>query len=167
MYEPPLLNLYEDAILRNGDPRSFTATLNPTSAGAPAFPNTLSNLPPGFTLPTQSIFAMAADFSTQWAFMTNVQVERALTNDLSASVGYVNSIGRNMPVLVDTNVIPTAVTLGDGRPVYSTAVNAQTRVNPAFNHIDTFSSTGEGTYNAFTLMLSKRMSHGVQMQASY
>ena len=38
MYEPPLLNLYEDAILRNGDPRSFTATLNPTSAGAPAFP---------------------------------------------------------------------------------------------------------------------------------
>ena len=54
MYEPPLLNLYEDAILRNGDPRSFTATLNPTSAGAPAFPNTLADRPPGFVLPTQS-----------------------------------------------------------------------------------------------------------------
>jgi hypothetical protein len=167
MYEPPLLNFYEDAILRNGDPRSFTTTLNPTSAGSPAFPNTLANLPPGFALPTQSIFAIAADFSTQWALMTNVQVERALTSDLSASVGYVNSIGRNMPVLIDTNIIPTALTLTDGRPVYSTAVNAQTRVNPAFNHVDTFSSTGEGTYNAFTLMLNKRMSHGVQMQASY
>jgi hypothetical protein len=167
MYEPPLLNLYEDAILRNGDPRSFTTTLNPTSAGAPAFPATLANLPPGFALPVQSIAAVAADFSTQWALMTNVQIERALTNDLSASVGYVNSTGRSMPVLIDTNIVPTALTLGDGRPVYSTAVNAQTRVNPAFNHIDTASSTGDGSYNAFTLMLNKRMSHGVQMQASY
>src|SRR5262249_17890342 len=35
MYEPPLINFYEDAIQRNGDPRTLTATLNPTSAGAP------------------------------------------------------------------------------------------------------------------------------------
>ena len=45
-----------------------------------------------------------------------------------------------MPVLVDTNLIPTGRTLADGRPIYSTAVNAQTRVNPAFNHTDTFVS---------------------------
>jgi Carboxypeptidase regulatory-like domain len=167
MYEPPLLNFYEDAILRNGDPRSFTTTLNPTSAGAPAFPNTLSNLPPGFALPTQSIVAMAADFSSQWALMTNVQVERALTDDLSLSLGYVNSTGRSMPVLIDTNIIPAGLRLGDGRPLYSTAVNSTTRVNPAFNHVDTWSSTGEGSYHAFTLMLNRRMSHGVQMQASY
>ena len=167
MYEPPLLNLYEDAILRNGDPRSFTATLNPTSAGAPAFPATLADLPPGFTLPTQSINAVAADFDSQWALMTNVQIERAIGQDFAVSLGYVNSTGRSMPALIDTNIIPTGLTLGDGRPIYSTAVNAQTRVNPAFNHIDTLSSTGEGSYNAFTLSLNKRMSHGVQLQASY
>ena len=167
MYEPPLLNLYEDAILRNGDPRSFTATLNPTSAGAPAFPATLADLPPGFTLPTQSINAVAADFDSQWALMTNVQIERAIGQDFSVSLGYVNSLGRSMPVLIDTNIIPTALSLADGRPIYSTAVNAATRVNPAFNHIDTLSSTGEGSYNAFTLSLNKRMSHGVQFQASY
>ena len=167
MYEPPLLNLYEDAILRNGDPRSFTATLNPTSAGAPAFPGTLADLPPGFALPTQSINAVAADFDSQWALMTNVQIERAIGQDFAVSLGYVNSTGRSMPLLIDTNIIPTALSLADGRPVYSTAVNAQTRVNPAFNHIDTLVSTGEGSYNAFTLMLNKRMSHGVQLQASY
>ena len=110
---------------------------------------------------------MAADFDSQWALMTNVQIERAIGQDFAVSLGYVNSIGRSMPLLIDTNIIPTALTLGDGRPVYSTAVNAQTRVNPAFNHVDTLSSTGEGSYNAFTLMLNKRMSHGVQMQASY
>jgi hypothetical protein len=167
MYEPPLLNLYEDAILRNGDPRSFTATLNPTSAGAPAFPATLADLPPGFALPVQSPVMVASDFSTQWALMSNVQVERALTRDLAVSLGYVNSLMRDMPVLIDTNLIPSGRTLGDGRPIYSTAVNAQTRVNPAFNHTDTLSSTGEGTYHAFTAMLNKRMSHGIQMQASY
>lgn len=167
MYEPPLLNFYEDAILRNGDPKSFTTTLSPTSAGAPAFPGNLSNLPPGFVLPTQSIVAVDADFATQYTILTNVQLERALTNDLSVSIGYVNSIGRNLPVLVNTNLVPTGATLGDGRPIYSTAVNAQTRVNPAFNQTDTFLSLARATYNALTLMVNKRMSHGIQMQASY
>jgi hypothetical protein len=167
MYEPPLLNFYEDAILRNGDPRSFTTSLNPTSAGAPAFPNTLANLPPGFALPTQSIVAMDPEFESQWALMTNIQLERALTTDFSVSIGYVNSIMRNMPVLVNVNLIPTGATLADGRPIYSTAVNSSTRVDPTFNQIDMFQSVGEGTYNAFTVSLNKRMSMGVQFQASY
>jgi hypothetical protein len=167
MYEPPLLNFYEDAILRNGDPRTFTTTLSPTSAGAPAFPGSLADLPPGYALPKQSIVAIGADFSTQYTILTNVQLERALTNDLSVSVGYVNSVGRNLPVLVNTNLIPTGATLADGRPIYSTAVNADTRVDPTFNQTDTFLSIAKSTYNAFTVMVNKRMSGGVQLQASY
>jgi hypothetical protein len=167
MYEPPLLNFYEDAILRNGDPKSFTTTLSPTSAGAPAFPGNLSNLPPGFKLPTQSIVAIDSDFSTQYTILTNVQIERALTSDLAVSLGYVNSLGRNLPVLINTNLIPSGATLADGRPVYSTAVSAATRVNPAFNQTDTFRSIARSTYNALTLMVNKRMSQGFQVQASY
>jgi hypothetical protein len=167
MYEPPLLNFYEDAILRNGDPKSFTTTLSPTTSGAPAFPGNLASQPPGFVLPRQSIVAMDADFSTQYTILTNLQIERALTSDLAVSVGYVNSLGRNLPVLINTNLIPTGAILGDGRPIYSPAVNAQTRVNPAFNQTDTFRSIARATYNALTLMLNKRMSHGFQIQASY
>jgi hypothetical protein len=167
MYEPPLLQMYEDAIQRNGDPRTVSLSLSPTSAGAPAFPATLADLPAGFTLPLQSIVTVDPDFSTQYAVLTNVQLERALTRDLSMSVGYVSSIGRNMPVLVDTNLIPTGATLGDGRPIYATAVSAATRVNTAFNHIDVFQSIGAGSYNAFTAQVNKRMSHGFQFQASY
>src|SRR5262249_45655789 len=162
MYEPPLINFYEDSIQRNGDPRTLTATLNPTSAGAPAFPATLADLPAGFTRPVQSIVAMDADFSTQYTVLSNVQIERALGSDFSVSLGYVNSLGRNMPVLIDTNLVPTGLTLADGRPIFSTAVNAQTCVDPTFNHTDTFRSVGRGTYNAFTVTLNKRMSHGVQ-----
>src|SRR5206468_6448083 len=95
----------------------------------------------------QSIVAIAGDFSTQYTILTNVQLERALTSDLAISVGYVNSLGRNLPVLVNTNLIPTGTTLADGRPVYSTAVNAQTRVNPGFNQTDTFQSIARATYN--------------------
>ena len=167
MYEPPLINFYEDAIQRNGDPRTLTATLNPTSLGAPAFPATLSDLPPGFTRPLQSIVAMDPDFSTQYTILSNVQLERALTDDFSVSVGYVNSLGRNMPVLVDTNLVPTGQTLADGRPIFSTAVTSATRVNQTFNHVDTFQSIGKGTYNALTVTVNKRMSHGIQAQASY
>jgi carboxypeptidase family protein len=166
MYEPPLLNFYEDAIQRNGDPRTLQVTLNPTSAGAPAFPGVLADLPPG-ARGVQSVAAVDADFSTQSTWLTNVQLERALTDDLSLAVGYVLSVGRSLPLLVDVNLIPTGRTLGDGRPIFSTAVNAQTRVDPTFNHVDVFQSVGEATYNALTLTLNKRMSHGYQVQATY
>jgi hypothetical protein len=167
MYEPPLLMFYEDAIRLNGDPKLLSVTLNPTSAGAPAYPGNLADLPPGFTPPRQSITAVDPDFSTQYSILSNVQIERALGEDFSVGFGYVNSTGRAMPVLVDANLIATGATLGDGRPIFSTAVNASTRVNPVFNHVDTFQSAGTGSYNALTVTLGKRMSHGVQFQASY
>ena len=123
MYEPPLLNFYEDAIQRNGDPRFLAVSLSPTAAGAPAFPGDLSSLPPGFARPVQSIVAIDSDFKTQWSVLTNIQLERALTDDLSFAIGYVNSLGRNLPVLIDTNLVPTGPTLGDGRPLYSGTVS--------------------------------------------
>lgn len=166
MYEPPLLNFYEDAIQRNGDPRTLQVTLNPTSAGAPAFPTVLADLPPG-ARGVQSVAGVDPDFSTQSTWLTNVQLERGLSNDVSVAVGYVLSLGRNLAVQVDRNLIPTGRTLADGRPIFSTAVNALTRQDPTFNHVDVFQSIGEATYNALTLTLNKRMSHGYHLQATY
>jgi hypothetical protein len=163
MYEPPLLNFYEDAIQLNGSPHLYSVSLNASSAGAPAFPNVLTTA----TVPRQSITAVDPDFSTQYTLLSNVQLERALSADFSVALGWVNSLGRSMPVLVDTNLIPTAASLGDGRPIYSPTVDATTRRNPLFDHVNTFRSEGNGHYNAFTLALNKRMSHGVQFQASY
>ena len=59
MYEPPLLDFYDNAILSNGDPKSYNVgPLLPTAAGAPAFPASLAAPPPGFVLPRQSINAV-------------------------------------------------------------------------------------------------------------
>jgi hypothetical protein len=83
------------------------------------------------------------------------------------SVGYVNAIGSNLPVLMDINIKPTGATLADGRPVYSSNVNAQTRVDPTFDHINQFQSVGESNYNALTATFTKRMQKGFQAQATY
>jgi hypothetical protein len=167
MYEPPLLDFYDNAILNNGDPASYIVSVSGTSAGAPAFPNSLASAPPGFVLPRQSISAVSPDFRTQSAWLTNLQVERALRTDIAVAVGYVNSIGRNLPVLLDVNLVPTGATLGDGRAIFSTAVNDGTRVDPTFDHVNVFQSIGESAYNAFTATLTKRMTHGWQGQATY
>ena len=159
MYEPPLLNLYEDAILRNGDPKSYTFTGTPTTAGAPAFPATITAGPGA---PKQGLVAISPDYKTQWAVLSNIQLERALTDDIAMSIGYINSIGGNMPVLIDTNLTATANRLADGRPIYSSV-----RPNSAFNAIDVVQSSGEGTYNALTITMNKRMRNGWQMQANY
>jgi hypothetical protein len=163
MYEPPLLDFYDNAILSNGDPKSFNiGPLLPTAAGAPAFPGSLATPPPGFVLPKQSINAVDPEFATQSAWLSNVQVERALTDHLAVTVGYVNSIGRNLPVLIDVNLVPSGQTLADGRPIFSTA-----RVDSTFNRINMFQSIGESTYNALTATLTKRMTHGWMTQATY
>ena len=167
MYEPPLIDFYDNAILNNGDPASYTVSINGTSAGAPPFPTSLANVPSTFVLPRQSINAVAQDFKTQQAWLSNVQLERALRPDMSVTVGYVNSTGRNLPVMIDVNLVPTGQTLPDGRLVYSTAVTAATRVDPTFDHINMFQSIGESQYNALTASLTKRMTHGWMAQATY
>jgi Carboxypeptidase regulatory-like domain/TonB dependent receptor len=163
MYEPPLLDFYDNAILNNGDPKSYNVgPVLGTQAGAPAFPTSLATPPPGFVLPKQSISAVDQDFETQSAWLSNIQLERAINNDLAVTVGYVNSVGRNLPVLMDVNLVASGVTLSDGRPIFSSA-----RVNPTFDHINVFQSIAESTYNAFTATLTKRMTHGWMTQATY
>src|SRR3954471_7170235 len=163
MYEPPLLDFYDNAILSNGDPKSYNiGPLLPTASGAPAFPASLASPPPGFVLPKQSINAVDQEFRTQSAWLSNVQVERALNDQIAVTVGYVNSVGRNLPVLLDINLVPSGQPLADGRPIFSTG-----RVDTTFNRINMFQSIGESTYHAFTATLSKRMSHGWMTQATY
>jgi Carboxypeptidase regulatory-like domain/TonB dependent receptor-like, beta-barrel len=164
MYEPPLLDFYDNAILSNGDPKSYNiGPLFPNAAGAPAFPASLASPPPGFVLPMQSINAVDPDFRTQSAWLSNVQVERALNDQIAVTVGYVNSIGSNLPVLIDINLVPSGQSLADGRPIFSSTA----RVDPTFNRINMFKSIGEASYNAFTATVSKRMSHGWMTQATY
>jgi hypothetical protein len=167
MYDQPLLAAYENAFLSNGAPTRFQVTLNPTSAGAPAFPGSLGDVPPGFVLPRQSISTVDPDFQVARTFQNNVQVERALGRNYSAAVGFVYVKGYDLPVITDINLIGPVGQLADGRPVFSTAVSAATRMDPQFDHINSVGSIGESTYKALTLQVGKRWSQNYQFDLTY
>jgi hypothetical protein len=166
MYEPPLGRFYQDALQESGAPSLLTASVTPTQAGAPAFPGALSSLPPG-VVPSQSIRTVSDDFKSQYAVLTNVQIERAVGADMSVAAGYVNSTGRSLPLILNSNLLPTGGTLPDGRPIYSRAISAATRVDPSFDTINEVQSTGRSQYNALTLQFNRRFKAGFQAQASY
>jgi len=146
--------------------RTYTVSLSPTSAGAPDYPASLSGTS-GIALPTQSIFAVDPAFVTMRTFQNNVQLDRALGRNYSASIGFVYVSGANLPVVNNINLINPVGTLADGRPIYSTAVSAATRMDPRFNQINTLQSIGDSTYKGLTLQLTRRFSGGFQFDLNY
>ncbi len=175
MYDQPLLAIVEQSFTQSSNPARITVNLNGTgnasgaSPGAPPFPSTLSNPPPGYTIPLSSrtIFAMDPNFVTGHTFQNNIQLQRGIGRDYSAAIGFIYSRGYSLPVVLDTNLKATGTFLADGRNVFSTAVNANTRVDPNYNHINVAQSIGDSTYKGFTLEFSKRWSNNFQYDLNY
>ncbi len=160
-YDAPGLLFYQNAIQNNGDPLTRSFSLRPTDPGSPAFPNsaTLTGVAP----PKVSIDAISPSFANLYSFNQNLQIEQELGKDFSVTAGYVHVRGNRIPVVRRTNLPPITGTLGDGRAIFGTAA----RPNTDFNNIDITESVGQSVYNAGSLTLNKRFSHGVQMSASY
>ncbi|WP_291988046.1 TonB-dependent receptor [Luteitalea sp.] len=167
MYDQMLLGAYETAIQANGNPERINVTLAGNAANAPAFPGSLADLPPGFVLPRQSITTVDPDFQVARTWQNNVQYERAFGQNYYGSVGYTFVQGDLLPVIVNINPINPISSLGDGRPVFSSAVNATTRLDPRFNQINVVQSAGDSTYNALMLQFGKRLSGGIQFDVNY
>ena len=75
--------------------------------------------------------------------------------------------GTQLPVVTDVNLTGPVGTLADGRPIYSAAVNASTRLDPRFNHINQVQSTGDSTFKSMTLQISKRLKQGLAFNVQY
>jgi hypothetical protein len=75
--------------------------------------------------------------------------------------------GSQLPVVTDINLINPIGTLADGRPIYNATVNASTRANPQFNHINEVQSIGESTFKSLTIGATKRFARGLTFQAQY
>ena len=174
-YDQPLLAIYQRAILNNGSGRFFNFSFNGSNNGtttpslnAPAFPDTFSgSLPAGSNLTPQNIDAIALDFVNMYAIHSNIQIEQAITENLSFAVGFIHSGGRHIPVYRNINLINPIRFLADGRPVYSRSLNPLTRFDPRFNNILMVESVGVSTYDSLALQLTKRFSRGVQFSANY
>ena len=165
-YDAPLLATYRRALQNNGTPGFFSFSFTPATTNAPAFPNTFSgSVPP--TLGIQDIDTIAPSFENMYAIHANIQLEQAITENLSIAAGYIHSAGRHVPVYRNINPINPVRFLADGRPVFSPVVNAATRLDPRFNIIQMAESVGVSQYDALTLQLTKRFSRGLQFSTNY
>nr|AAP58540.1 putative Oar protein [uncultured Acidobacteriota bacterium] len=167
MYDQPLLAVYENAIQQNGLPARTTYSVNGSGLGAPDFPNTLTDLPAGAVFPAQTIFAPDPNLKLAYNVQNSAQFERGFGRSYHGSVGVVYNRGYNLPVINDINLINPIGTLADGRGIYNTTVNAQTRMDPRFNHINVVQSPGESTYQALLLTFGRRSANGVQYDLNY
>ncbi len=163
-YDPPLIDMYRRGLQNNGSPIFFQFNIAGTATGAPAFPNKLGATP-NFT--ASSVEGLSPDFVNMAVFHTNVQIEQALSQNYSITIGAIRSRGNHLPVYRDINPINPISTLADGRPVYSTTASAATRLNPSFNNIIIAESVGNSDYTAGVLSLNKRFANGYQFSANY
>jgi hypothetical protein len=164
MYDQPLLAMYEQALTADGTNRRAAASFQPTTSGAPAFPNVLSA---GSGAQPNSLNTVSPDFEVARMWQNNVQLERQLGDHYALAVGTTFTKGYNMPVVSNINPINPISRLADGRPVYSTAVNANTRFDPRYNVINMVESTGDSNYKNLTLAFTRRASDGIQFDFAY
>ena len=164
MYDQPINAIYEQAIVSDGTTTRGSATLQPTQPGAPAFPAVLAA---GTAAASNTAWTVDPDFQIARMWQNNVQLERGLGQNYSAAVGLMYTRGENLPVVSNINVINPIGTLPDGRPIYSTAINAATRLDPRFNAVFSTQAIGDSTYKGMTLQLTRRFSRGIQWDLAY
>ncbi len=164
-YEAPPTNLWYNAIYYDGASSSYSASISSGAPGAPPFPTVVAN----GTLPrsSQTVYAIAPNFKNGYAINSSFQITRQLGQNDSLTLAYVNTNGRNLEYLRNTNLINPVRYLADGRPVYSSAINAATRLDPRFNNIELQDIGANSSYNAATVTYQRRFVHGLEAFASY
>jgi hypothetical protein len=96
----------------------------------------------------------------------NLSLQREFVPNLTAMVAYVGSHGVHQPFRADdmNDVLPTATSAGY---LWPNPIGSGTVLNPNIGRIDTLQWTNGSSYNGFEGQLTKRMSHGIQVQGSY
>jgi Carboxypeptidase regulatory-like domain/TonB dependent receptor len=161
-YDAPQTNVYYNTYFTSGSPQFFTASIAPADAFSPAFPTVLTAVPGGFNLPKQDVVTVSPDFKTLYSSNANFQISRAITSHFGLDASYLFTKGTHIPLVYNTNLIPTGQTLADGRPIYGTG-----RVDTRFNNIVVANSVANSNYNGLNLSAKTKNLNGYDFFASY
>jgi hypothetical protein len=103
------------------------------------------------------------NYIEQW----NINVQRQITPNLTATVGYIGSHGVHMLIRGDDGnmVIPTQTSAGFLWPYNPTQKDM--RINPNFGGIRFMSFGTDSSYEGLTVNIQKRMGHGFQFGGAY
>jgi Carboxypeptidase regulatory-like domain len=163
-YDVPSTNLWYQTYANGGLATAFQGSFSPTTPGAPLFPSVPTA---NASLGTPTIYALDPNYKTPYTINSSIQITRQLTANDALTVGFVDTQARQLTYMRDVNLINPTSFLADGRPVYSTAVNASTRLYPQFNGIRLMDSGANANYNALIVNLTHRFSTGFSVNASY
>lgn len=160
-YEAPATNLFYNTLYNNGSSNGFVATILPTAAGAPRFPQIINPSASGVTR-IPDITTLTPNYKNAYTFTSSLQLEQQLTNNDSLMLGYVNTGARNQVFYRNINLANTVGRLADGRPIFSSQ-----RILSQFGNIKLQDIGAISSYNALLAHYRHRFAQGLQVDASY
>jgi hypothetical protein len=102
------------------------------------------------------------NYVMQW----NLNIQRELTKDLTAALGYVGSHGVHQPMRIDdSNIVQPKLT--SAGYVWPSPAGSGTLVNPNFGEIRSMQWIGTSVYHSLQFNVTQRMAHGFQLRGSY
>jgi hypothetical protein len=103
------------------------------------------------------------NYVMQW----NLNIQRELTRNLTATLGYVGSRGVHQPERVDDSNIVIPTTLTSAGYVWPSPQGSGFLVNQNYGEIRSMQWDGNSYYHALQINLTQRLAHGFQIRGSY
>lgn len=153
-YDRIPLRAVSNVLQRDGS-KYRVAVLPFGQAGAPVFPNVLSEFPSNLLV---SITTIDPSIRNGYSRQASLQVEREFSGAMSLSAGYLNVRGKHIILSRNVNVprFPaSAGVINLGRP------------DPRFANISCFESSGESRYDGMLVSFKRRFSRWAQTRVSY
>jgi len=166
------------------------AGTKPTAAGAPIFPNPFA----AGSGSKPSSFYLAPNLQNPQVHEFDLQIQRQLGKGNVFEIGYLGSVGRELPNFLDVNLAPpqdvTTITVGNPTvagsgtgplaigtkyqvPTFGTCTASATcsyptgYINPNFTNITEVVSNINSNYHALIVDIQNRSIHGLQFDANY
>ncbi len=135
--------------------RQIGVTLAPTQAGAPVFPNILSDIVPTVTL--VNLTTMDRDLQNAYSEQASLEIEQQVGARTTVSVGYHYLRGRKLIMQINQNV-PACAPSGN---------NNGCRPNPSYANNGQYSSAGSSAYDGLHVSFVQRPSAWGSYRVSY
>jgi outer membrane receptor protein involved in Fe transport len=101
-------------------------------------------------------------FNNAYVQSWNLNIQREVAKDLGVTIGYFGSKGTHLRISRNLNQPINGV-----RPIPTVSASSPIRPGASLNNIVQIEGTGNSSYNALWLTASKRLSRGLQFNASY
>lgn len=151
----------------------FPISVDPSLKGAPTFHSIIGG-PKSFPLGSTDVTWADAKMRTPVSAQGTVAIERQLSRDWTVSLNYLYTRGLFLWAATEQNLEPPTLTetyavdnaAGAVASNYSTSV-FNVKSNTAVAHVYQVGNSGRSTYNGASILLRKRMTHGLTAEGSY